>query len=89
MASACRQAVVPAARGSVQRLLTSVATLPAHYFLKYPGIFPAVPLSVAHEPVGRVGLDQVQEPGAERQAEGDDTMAWLTGVDRSRPDTAP
>ena len=44
---------------------------------------------VADELVGRVGLDQVQDPTAVQVAEVTNTMAWLTGVDRSRPDTAP
>ena len=44
---------------------------------------------VAGELVGRVGLGQVQDPVADQVAEATNTMAWLTGADRSRPDTAP
>jgi hypothetical protein len=44
---------------------------------------------VADELVGRVGLDQVQDRLPTRWPRATNTMAWLTGVDRSRPDTAP
>jgi hypothetical protein len=42
----------------------------------------------ADELAGHIHLDHVQEPVADQQAEGTNAIAWPTGVDRSRRDTA-